>query len=248
MHHAAVAAKHLDPELVKAVLDDWTTAPVPERTRVALRLVHTLTKAPSDLDAAFIQQLVADGLSLHEIRTAATAAVRFALINRAADALDFPVASPVVQARTARMLDFMGRRVGPLPEDPWLDHGGDGVTRAPGLGEALAHFRTAPGELDPAVRSQIEATAAGLWGANRPPVLLDEPLAGFVGRVTAFAWGLDDAAFDEMRAAGWTDDQLFEVVYAAALGSTMARAELLYAALEAYDAGSGPASSELGTR
>lgn len=193
-----------------------------------MRLVHGMTRAPQDIDAAFIEGLHADGLDTDALASAASVAWRFALINRAADAFDFPLGDEATQRRITWVLGFMGRRAGggaaPAPTVS------DGAARPAELQAAWEHLRSVPGFIDPSLRSDIEAYAAGLWGAVRPSVSLDPVLQGYVGRVAAYAWGLDDAATEDLRSEGYDDEQIFEITVAAAFGAAMAGIEAVYGA------------------
>lgn len=53
-----------------------------------------------------------------------------------------------------------------------------------------------------------------------------------IGKVAATPTQITDADFDEARAAGFTDDQLFELVIAAAVGQTTRMYESALAALD----------------
>ncbi len=107
----------------------------------------------------------------------------------------------------------------------------DGVIRPAGVAEGREHFLTAPASLDLEVRGAIEAWSAGLWGARRPEVELPEDIASYVSRVTAYAWGIDDAAVEDLREAGYDDPEIYEITLSAAIGVACAGAEALYAAM-----------------
>ena len=200
------------------------------RVRAGLTLVEAMTKRPMDIDSAFLEDLL-QTLSLEEVEAAATVAFRFAVINRLADAYAFPIPTEDQKRRLAKVLSFMGRRVRHKVQTGEYGLDAHGVARPPELHAMTPAFEAAPTVLPPGLRSNVEAYAAGLWGAARPEVTLPEPLQGYVGRVAAFSWGLDDAAIEELRAAGYGDPEIHEITLAASLGAAMAGSEALYGAL-----------------
>ena len=65
---------------------------------------------------------------------------------------------------------------------------------------------------------------------------LPEPLAGLVAKIHRNAWKVTDEDVASARAAGWSQDQLFELIVCAAVG---AGKERLDAGLRALDAAGG---------
>jgi hypothetical protein len=94
-----------------------------------------------------------------------------------------------------------------------------------------------PGTVDPVVRAAIEARAARAGG--RPRGALDPgdeaavpgDLRAFVDRVATRAWNIVDDDVAALRRAGRTEDEIFEVLAAAALGAGAGRLERGLAAL-----------------
>ena len=66
---------------------------------------------------------------------------------------------------------------------------------------------------------------------------LPEPLAGLVGKVATRSADVTDAEFARAREAGFTDDQLFELVICAAVGQSTRQYEAGLAALDEAEAG-----------
>ncbi|HZS39201.1 MAG TPA: hypothetical protein VFF06_20360 [Polyangia bacterium] len=77
-----------------------------------------------------------------------------------------------------------------------------------------------PGELDPALRR-----AAADCG-NLP-----QPLAAFVEKVRRHAYQITDDDVAALKAAGYSDDQIFEATVSAAVGASLFRLERGLAAL-----------------
>jgi len=81
--------KALDQATVTAVLEDWRTAPVPERLRAALRFLEAMTLRPAEVTPQMMRALLAAGLSDRAIREAAYVGFLFNTLDRLADSLDF---------------------------------------------------------------------------------------------------------------------------------------------------------------
>ncbi len=103
--------------------------------------------------------------------------------------------------------------------------------------EAMRHLTEAvletPGDLDPATRKAIEAYAARLGGRDGEPA--EEPpaeLVPYLDKVARHAYKVTDADVNRLREAGYSDDAIFELTLAAALGAARARLERGLGALE----------------
>jgi alkylhydroperoxidase family enzyme len=81
----------------------------------------------------------------------------------------------------------------------------------------------APGSLDPAIRrSVVEGTP------------LDDPVVqAYVENVRLHAYTVTDLYVDELREAGWSEDQIFDLTVAAAYGAGRKRLDAGLSALEA---------------
>jgi alkylhydroperoxidase family enzyme len=97
--------KGLNHETVHAVLEDWRTAPVPQRLRAALEYLEVLTLRPTEVNAATIRALKAAGLTDGAIREATYVCFLFSALDRLADALDFTMPTEE-QARTIGKIMF----------------------------------------------------------------------------------------------------------------------------------------------
>ena len=94
--------------MVQAVLEDWRTAPVPERFRVMLGFLEKMTLAPRELTPADVAPLREAGLSDEEIADAIHICAAFNLINRLADALGWETQKDVAVHRFADLLLSLG--------------------------------------------------------------------------------------------------------------------------------------------
>jgi uncharacterized peroxidase-related enzyme len=90
--HSAIASLALNETVVKAVLQDWRTAPVSEQMSVTLGLLEKMVLAPVEIGPEDIEPLLAAGLSAEAIEDALAICTLFSIINRLADS--FGVAIP----------------------------------------------------------------------------------------------------------------------------------------------------------
>ena len=90
--------------LVKAVLNDWRTAPVEPRLRAALAFVEKLTLDPEAVGPADVAPLRAMGVSDAAIEDAMHACVLFNIYDRLADSFGFDIPDEHGFAMSAKML------------------------------------------------------------------------------------------------------------------------------------------------
>jgi len=81
---------------------------------------------------------------------------------------------------------------------------------------AEAILRT-PGDTDPELRSAVEEYAAGRDAA------VPEDLRPYLDKVARNAYKVTDGDVEQLREAGYSDDTIFELTLAAALGAAQAR-------------------------
>jgi uncharacterized peroxidase-related enzyme len=101
---------HGEDAVVKAVLADYRTAPIPEKLRATLGFLEKLTLHPSEVGPADVAPLRAAGVTDQEIEDAIHVCALFNVINRAADSLGFELADEKGYANAARMLLSSGYR------------------------------------------------------------------------------------------------------------------------------------------
>jgi alkylhydroperoxidase family enzyme len=107
--------KGLDHETVKAVLEDWRTAAIPERLRATLTYLETLTLRPTEINVSTMRELKAAGVNDRAIREATYVCFLFNVLDRLADALDFTMPTEE-EARTIGKLTFrLGYSIAKLP-------------------------------------------------------------------------------------------------------------------------------------
>jgi alkylhydroperoxidase family enzyme len=91
--------------------------------------------------------------------------------------------------------------------------------------------REAEGASRPALRRWAESRAAGDAAGDRPPDA-PEALVRYADLVATSAYRTTDAHIDDLRANGLSDDEIFELTAAIAVGSGRRRLERALAALE----------------
>ncbi len=93
---------------------------------------------------------------------------------------------------------------------------------------------TTPGETDPVLRRVIEARSAALGGRPERGATAEEipeALRTYVDKVARHAYEVTDGDFDDLKQAGYSEDEIFEITLSAALGASMSRLERALAAL-----------------
>lgn len=84
---------------------------------------------------------------------------------------------------------------------------------------------TGTGIITPVERQQIEAYAARLGGAQRDPATLPAAIQPYVDKVTKHAYKVTDHDIEQLKAAGYSEDAIFEITVSATLGASSARLE-----------------------
>lgn len=75
------------------------------------------------------------------------------------------------------------------------------------------------------LRQEVEAFGAACAGSNRASVSLPEALRPYLEKVSKHAYEVTDKDVREIKAAGYSEDEIFELTVCAALGSGLARLE-----------------------
>ena len=90
------------------MLADWRTAQLNERLRATLGFLEKVTLSPGDLGPEDVAPLRAAGLSDQAIREALYVCFIFDVMDRLADAFDFPLPSAQAIRRNGRMAHIVG--------------------------------------------------------------------------------------------------------------------------------------------
>lgn len=220
---------HIDQATIDAVLADWTTAEVSPRLRAGLKLVEALTTHPQDIDAGFMTELEQAGLGAEELEAAANVAFHFNFINRLADAFDFPLLNDKQRRRLAKMLDRASRAAVARRPEPSHSRGADQVLRPVEVELGRAHALTTPGVTEPALREAVEAYAASWFGGQRTlEAELPTPLRSYVETVARWAYRVTDEDVEALIEAGYSEQAIFELTFAAAIGASVPALERLF--------------------
>lgn len=216
-------------DTLDAVLDDWTIAEIPEKTRAALNLLEHMTVHPQDIDRDLIEKLRTAGLDNWAIQEAANVGFHYNLIDRVADAFDFPVPQGVAQKRLARMLNITGRILrAPQADEAWVI-GEGGVVRPPEVEIGRSLLLSIPGATDPNLRRAIEAYVVARWGMYRQGGEDVAPeLENYLNKLSLYAYRIVDEDIEALQNAGYSDDMIYEITMVGALGAALIGLEAVY--------------------
>jgi alkylhydroperoxidase family enzyme len=81
----------MDPEVTRQVLEDYTTAPIDDKLRATLGLLHKMTLEPDALGPGDVRPVLALGVSRQAVTDAIHVAYLFNIYDRLADALGWDV-------------------------------------------------------------------------------------------------------------------------------------------------------------
>ena len=211
------------------MLEDWTRADIPRRTRAALKLLEYMTVHPRDIDSALIDDLKEVGLDNLAIQEAANVGFHYNLITKVADAFDFPVPQGVQQERLARMLNFIGKLLrGSSAEEIWI-RGDGGVIRPPEVEKGREQLLEVEGATDPLLRRSVEAYVISQWGWDRQESLdLPAELKIFLKKLSLHAYRILDEDIEALQLAGYSDDMVYEITIVGAVGAALVGLEAVY--------------------
>jgi alkylhydroperoxidase family enzyme len=101
--------------------------------------------------------------------------------------------------------------------------------------ELLARLKTSvltgEGETDESLRRAVAQRADTFGGGPGPKPDLPLVVAGYVDKIATTPYKVLDEDIEHLKAAGYSEDAIFEITVSAALGSAMARIERGLAAL-----------------
>jgi alkylhydroperoxidase family enzyme len=222
----------LSQETLNAVLDDWTTADIPAKTRGALELLEAMTLHPGDINPDFVDKIRSYGLDDLAIREAANVGFHYNLIDRVADAFDFPVPEGIQKKRLAKMLDFTGGLLrGSYADQVWVQ-GEDGVIRPSEVESGRSHLLNISGETAPELRKVVEAFVVAQWGVEREQGIdLPDELKTYLKKLSLHAYKITDEDVDSLKSSGYSDDMIYEITLVGAVGAALVGLERLFYAM-----------------
>lgn len=94
----------------------------------------------------------------------------------------------------------------------------------------LTAFFSVEGHTDPALRAAVAASAGGTPPPG-PRAEIPAELLPFLEKVRDHAYKVTDEDIAALRAAGWSEDAIFELTLAGALGASLARLDAALALL-----------------
>jgi alkylhydroperoxidase family enzyme len=100
---------------VKAVLEDWCTAPVSEKVRATLGFLEKVTLTPEEVSPEDILPMSAVGLNDQAIQEALYVCFMFNMIDRLADAFDFHLPSAKGYQQGGQILYRLGYGISSIP-------------------------------------------------------------------------------------------------------------------------------------
>ena len=94
-----------------------------------------------------------------------------------------------------------------------------------------------PGKTTSDLRRAVEARAGALSGRQGTDTTVPDELAEWVEKVARHAYRTTDEDIESLKAEGYSEDQLFELTVAAALGASRARLERALGTLDSQEGG-----------
>lgn len=76
-------------------------------------------------------------------------------------------------------------------------------------------------------KGEVEASSAKAWGARRPDATLPGPLESYIQKVARNAYKVIDEDIEALKDGGYSEESIFELTIACALGAALASLEAL---------------------
>lgn len=218
----------IDETTVLAALEDPQRAPISDRLRAGMGIVHAMTRPGRAKEA--IDDARAAGLDDAAIIEASNIGFRFNYLNRVADALDFDLPTEAAVREVSSMLKTI-RRV-PWSMDSALVEE-NGTSRAAQVHEAREALLNEDTTLPRSLRRSIEAFCADLRDARRPAAVVPGSLRRYLTKLALRSYSITDEDCAALKKAGYGDDAIFELTHAGAFGASVAGLESVLGALKA---------------
>lgn len=195
-----------------------------------------MTLRPLELDESFVRALKVDGLDDLAIREAANVGFHYNMINRIADAFDFPIPRGRQKARLAVLLNMTGKLLrGTSSENPWI-RGDDGIIRPTEVELGRERLLSAEGKTEPELRRRVEVFVLSQWDVRRPGGRsVPDALGTYLVKLSLHAHRITDEDVAALRRAEYSDEMIYEITIVGAFGAALAGLESLFAALYGGD-------------
>lgn len=210
----------------------WAEAVAEPRVMATLVYLDALTRDPRSVGKETIDRALANGATAAELEQATLSCFAFSYMNRMVDAFGADVTPD--EARTiGDAMDAMagaGERVRRLK--PWQRF--EGVLPKAATNQ-LAIIRTGEGDCPVEVRTAIEARVALASGAERAgSTELPVEVAALADTLAADAHGVTDEHIAALKAATWSEEAIYEMVFVAAFAAGIGRTERAVRLLAEY--------------
>lgn len=203
-------------ELVKIASAGEIDAADPDSARPEVKTVLVflakVTRTPGQVTVHDLQRVRDAGVSDDAIRDALHVNLIWNTINRLANAFDYQLRPGQLENGT-RSLHRFGYRF-----PAFLTRGGDGADRRAGIGDR--HGRLVA-ELRRSVFDSAAATDPATRSAAATGGPLPEPWESYAATVRDAAYRVTDSDIDRLKAAGHSDDEIFEITVSAAVGAAL---------------------------
>jgi len=213
---------------VEAAFEDWSTAPLEPPLKATLGMLEELTLRPRSFGFEDVQKVLDVGVRPSGVEHAVlVGGFLFNIQNRMVDAFGCDIPRDKAQ-RAGKVLNLVGRRkVRRKKGEPEAYAG-----HVPKEVEKLTHaIRSGPGITTPELRTAVEARVATLTGAGRPELGVPDSLEEYLGLVACRAADITDGHIDQLKQAGWTEAEIYEVTVAGSAGAGLSRLETAWSAL-----------------
>jgi len=105
----------MSPDVVKAILTNWQSAPIDDRLRAALAFLEQVTLRPASVTAPDAAALLEAGIPADGVRELLYVCFLFNVLDRLADGLDFDMPDDTTKARMSFLAHKLGYGVAKLP-------------------------------------------------------------------------------------------------------------------------------------
>lgn len=225
LSHGAVASEYFGKDTVEAAFEDWSTAPLEPPLKATLGMLEMLTLQPQSFGPEDVRKVLDAGIRPSGVEHAVlVGGFLFNVQNRLVDAFGCDLPRDKAQ-RAGKVLNLVGRRkarrkkgepeayAGTIPEEV------ENLTRA---------VREGAGVTTPELRTAAEARTAALTGATRPELPVPDTLEEYLGLVAWRAGDVTDEDVEQLKEAGWTEEEIYEITVAASVGAGLARLEIAW--------------------
>lgn len=208
---------------------DWETADLSAELRGTLGYLEALTRRPDSVDRAAVDVALGYGVEPGALEQATLMVALFSYMNRMVDAFGADV-TPEQADQIASFLDKAGGGAEFLSRPkPWQRLRGQ-IPAA--LTEQLDVIRTGDGDCPAEIRTAIEARVAAESGARRTVAEpLPDEVEALAATLSADAHGVTDGHFADLKAEGWSEEAIYEMVFVASFAAGIGRLERSVAVL-----------------